>query len=337
MNRDSVTWAGPMPAVVTPFDGNGRLDEAGFRANVERLLEAGSTGIVAGGCTGEFWALSLAERKTLAQMAVRAAGGRGTVLVGAGAVTPGEVIELARHAQAAGCDGALVMPPYFVKLTDDEIFEHFRAVSEAVGATPLPLQYSRERGERHRPDLARRLADLDRVVAIKESSGDWNNFYATHLAVRDHLRVFCGPSSIFGVPAVLLGADGLIDCFPNVWAPGGLDLYHAARAGRLAEAERLQALGRQLTDLFTTGGRTLYPATKAAMDLLGLPGGGAPRPPLRPLAGEPGEGLRRGLIALGLLDSAGPRGLKTRAGADSSSPALEAGRRSRPPEKVEAP
>src|SRR5262245_15678069 len=136
MDRDTVSWAGPMPAVVTPFDGAGRLDEAAFRANVERLLQAGSTGIVAGGCTGEFWALTTAERKALAQMAVRAAGGQGTVLVGAGAVTPAEVIDLARHAEAAGCDGVLVMPPYFVKLTDDEIFEHFRAVSEAIS---LPL------------------------------------------------------------------------------------------------------------------------------------------------------------------------------------------------------
>ena len=67
MNRDSVTWSGPMPALTTPFDGEGRLDEAGSRANVERLLEAAPTGFVAGGCTGEFWALSLAERKTLAQ------------------------------------------------------------------------------------------------------------------------------------------------------------------------------------------------------------------------------------------------------------------------------
>jgi 4-hydroxy-tetrahydrodipicolinate synthase len=63
----------------------------------------------------------------------------------------------------------------------------------------------------------------------------------------------------------------------------------------------LQALGRRLTDLFTTGGRTLYPATKAAMDMLGFPGGGNPRAPLRPLAGEPLAGLRRGLEQLQLI------------------------------------
>jgi dihydrodipicolinate synthase/N-acetylneuraminate lyase len=316
MDRESVKWTGPMPAVVTPFDANGRLDDSAFSANVDRLLAAGATGIVVGGCTGEFWSLSMAERKLLGEVAVRAARGRAVVLVGTGAITSGEVIELTRHAETVGCDGALVMPPYFVKLTDDEIFTHFRAVSDAVR---LPLCLYNIPGNAVNaisPALARRLADLDRVVAIKESSGDWNNFYATQLAVREHLRVFCGPSSLFGVPAVLLGADGLIDCFPNVWAPGGLDLYHTTRAGRLAEAEALQVVGQQLTDLFTSGGRTLYPATKAAMDLLGYAGGGTPRPPLRPLTGEPLEGLRRGLVTLGLLDpGSGGRPAPT-AGAD---------------------
>src|SRR5438128_2660044 len=93
MDRHSVQWSGPMPAVVTPFNAAGRVDEAAFTANVERLLAAGATGIVAGGCTGEFWALSVAERAALYGLAVRAVGGRGTVLVGPGAVTQQAVIE----------------------------------------------------------------------------------------------------------------------------------------------------------------------------------------------------------------------------------------------------
>ena len=130
------------------------------------------------------------------------------------------------------------------------------------------------------PALADRLADLDKVVAIKESSGDWNNFYATLIAVKDRIRVFCGPSSVFGVPATLAGADGTVDCFPNVWA--GASTSGTPRAtGRLAEAGRCRRPGSRLTDLFVTGGRTLYPATKAAMNIMGFPGGGMPRPPLR--------------------------------------------------------
>src|SRR5262249_53829649 len=116
MDRHSVSWAGPIPAVVTPFDAAGRVDEAAFRANVDRLLAAGATGIVAGGCTGEFWALSLPERKALATLAVRTVAGRGAVLVGTGAVTAGEGIDLTRHAPAAGADGALALPPHLVRL-----------------------------------------------------------------------------------------------------------------------------------------------------------------------------------------------------------------------------
>ncbi len=113
--------------------------------------------------------------------------------------------------------------------------------------------------------------------------------------------MFCGPSSVFGVAAVMLGADGTIDCFPNVWAPGGLDLYYAARDRRLDEAQRLQEIGWKLTELFTTGGRTLYPATKAAMAMLGLPGGSL-RAPLQPLGRDELAGLHRGLVELGMLE-----------------------------------
>jgi 4-hydroxy-tetrahydrodipicolinate synthase len=289
-----------MPAVTTPFDAQGRVDAAAFRANAARLIDEGSTGIVACGCTGEFWSLGMDERKALYAEAVAGAAGRGTVIVGTGCVGAADTVALAHAAKAAGADGILVLPPYFVKLTDDEIYAHYETVS---AESPLPIVVYNIPGNAVNaisPALADRLADLEKVVAIKESSGDWNNFYATLLAVKDRIRVFCGPSSEFGVPAVHAGADGTVDCFPNVWR-GTLDLWYAARdPARLAEAERLQATARKLTDLFVTGGRTLYPATKAAMDHLGFPGGGVPRPPLQPLKGEPLEGLKRGLAQLGI-------------------------------------
>jgi 4-hydroxy-tetrahydrodipicolinate synthase len=300
MNRDSIDWYGPMPAVTTPFDTTGAIDERAFAANIDRLIGDGATGVVAGGCTGEFWALSFAERVRLTEIAREAIAGRGTLIACSGAITADETIRLTEAVARAGADGALVLPPYFVRLTDAEIFVHFETVGRA---SPLPIMLYNipgNAGNVLHPALTARLADIDQVVAIKESSGDWNLFYGTLLAVKDRLRVFCGPSSVFGVPAVLAGADGTIDCFPNVWSPGGLDLYFAAAASRLDEAHALQAIGRQLTDLFTSGGRTLYPSTKAAMDLLGLPGGGVPRAPLCALDEAQVSQLAAGLEALGL-------------------------------------
>ena len=298
MNRTSVDWTGPMPALTTPFRDDLAIDEEAFAANVDRLFEAGATGMVVAGCTGEFWALTLAERARLARTAVTAARARGPVIVGTGAVREGEVVDQIQAAKEAGADGALVLPPYFVRLSDRELTRHFETV-DAQAVLPLVLyNIPGNAGNAIGPALADRLADLDRVVAIKESGGDWTSFHDTLLRVGDRIRVFCGPSSVFGVAAILAGADGLIDCFPNVWAPGCLDLWHATRAGRMDEAWSLQRTGLALTELFTTGGRSLYPATKAAMDRLGLAGGGRPRPPLRPLEGEALRGLEEGLDRL---------------------------------------
>ena len=287
-----------MPALTTPFRDDLTIDEEAFAANVDRLFEAGATGMVVAGCTGEFWALTFAERARLARTAVAAARERGPVIVGTGAIREGEVVDQIQAAKEAGADGALVLPPYFVRLSDRELTRHFETV-DAHSALPLVLyNIPGNAGNAIDPALADRLADLDRVVAIKESGGDWTSFHDTLLRVRDRIRVFCGPSSVFGVAATLAGADGLIDCFPNVWAPGCLDLWHATRAGRMREAWSLQRTGLALTELFTTGGRSLYPATKAAMDRLGVPGGGRPRPPLRPLEGEALRGLEEGLDRL---------------------------------------
>jgi 4-hydroxy-tetrahydrodipicolinate synthase len=105
-----------------------------------------------------------------------------------------------------------------VKLTDDEIYAHYADISKAVGLPIVLYNIPGNAVNALSPALVRRLADLDRIVGVKESSGDWNNYYATAIAVQDRLRVFCGPSSVFGVPAVQAGADGVIDCFPNMSA-----------------------------------------------------------------------------------------------------------------------
>jgi 4-hydroxy-tetrahydrodipicolinate synthase len=290
-----------MPAVTTPFTAKGDIDENAFGDNLTRLLDAGATGAVVGGCTGEFWALSHDERKRLATLAKQVVNGRGTVIMGVGCISVEETALLARHAEKAGCDGALVVPPYFVKLTDDEIVQHYTEVNAQVGLPICLYNIPANAVNAVTPALASRLASLDKVVAIKESSGDWGNFYGTLLAVKDELRVFCGPASVFGVPALQAGADGLIDCFPNFWTAEGIAMYDATQNGENERAQAMQETGRGLTDLFVSCGGSLYPATKAAMDMIGVPGGGAPRRPLRELDAATHTMLERGLRTFGII------------------------------------
>jgi len=290
-----------MPAITTPFDDNGKIDERELGDVIDRHLALGATGVVVGGCTGEFWAMSAEERARLFASSKAVIGTRGTLIAGTGMIGVEETVALTLQAEKAGCDGALILPPYFVKLTDDEIHAHYADVTARIGLPVMLYNIPGNAVNYLTPKLVARLGQLERVVAVKESSGDWNNFYGTFLAVHDSLRVFCGPSSVFGVPAVQLGADGVIDCFPNVWDEGGQMLFEAARDGDTTLAARLQAMGRRLTDLFTSDGRTLYPSTKAAMDLLDIPGGGKPRAPLRSLGAAQRDALAAGLQAEGLL------------------------------------
>lgn len=300
MDRHSVDWRGAIPAVITPFDDEGNIDRQAFLDNADRQFEAGAAGLLVGGCTGEFWSLSTEERVQLYELGKEAADGRGVVFAGTSAITVEETVRLTNAAEKIGCDAALILPPYFIRLSDEEIFEHFRAVDARVSLPIVLYNIPGNAINAITPALAAELAALDKVVAIKESSGDWNNFHATLIRVRERIRVFCGPSSIFGMEALNAGADGFIDCFPNVWLPGGYRLFDATAEGQLDEARELQATGRRLTELFTANGRSLYPSTKAAMQMLGF-AAGDPRPPLRPLGAAASAELRAGLEALGVL------------------------------------
>ena len=111
MDRTSVTWTGAMPALTTPFDAAGKIDFAGHAANIERQIAAGATGFVVAGCTGEFWALSAAERADLARESARAVNGLGTLIIGTGAILADEVIAQSHAAEKAGADAVLVLPP----------------------------------------------------------------------------------------------------------------------------------------------------------------------------------------------------------------------------------
>jgi 4-hydroxy-tetrahydrodipicolinate synthase len=294
MDRTTIDWTGAIPAITTAFARDGGIDHTAMTRNIRRLMDAGATGVVAAGCTGEFWSLTEAERAAVYRSTAEAVGPDGAKIVGCAAITPDGAVEAMHAAKEAGCDAGLVLPPYFVHLSRSELIAHFEAVAAKA---PLPMVLYNIPGNAWNaltPEVVDVLADLDPVVAIKESSGDWVNFHRTLDIARDRIRVFCGPSSTIGMPAILAGADGLIDCFPNVWT-GCIDLWAKAKAGDMDEAWRLQAIGQALTELFTSDGRTLYPATKAAMDHLGLPGGGRPRAPLAPLEGAALRDLCDGL------------------------------------------
>jgi 4-hydroxy-tetrahydrodipicolinate synthase len=304
MDKSTVDWHGVMPAIVTPFDRQGNIDEAAFRRHIDINVGYGVTGVVVTGCAGEAWALSIDERKRLFTLAMDAAQGRIKVIAATGSIRADEVIDMNRHAKDAGCDGAMVLAPFFPKLhSPDDLVAHYQMISDAVD---LPIMLYNVPGynvNEMTPDIISRLADINAVVAIKESTTDWEKFYRGFELVSDRIHYLTGQLSLYGLAAVEHGVLGTVTGATNCWGGESVEFFNACLEGDKEKALRLQKKAVDLWDLAMANHRNLYPAIKAMMNLQGLPGGHA-RPPLRTL-GEPDlTELRDGLISLGFTVAA---------------------------------
>jgi 4-hydroxy-tetrahydrodipicolinate synthase len=161
---------GVLPALITPFteDGNA-LDADALAAGVERLIGAGVGGLVPGGSTGEFTTLSTAERRQLAEVTVEAAAGRVPVVVGTGALSTRETVELSVHAEQAGAAAVMVVPPFYDALRFQELQAHFQAVADAIS---IPIMYYNLPSATGVTLTAEQLRALPGVTCLKDTGGD---------------------------------------------------------------------------------------------------------------------------------------------------------------------
>ena len=160
---------GVLPALITPFTEDGAaIDGDALTANVERLIGAGVGGLVPGGSTGEFTTLSNAERRELIELAVAAAAGRVPVVAGSGALSTAETVELSAHAERAGADAVMVVPPFYDGLSWRELQAHYAAVADAIS---IPIMYYNLPSASGVTLTAEQLRELP-VTSLKDTGGD---------------------------------------------------------------------------------------------------------------------------------------------------------------------
>lgn len=279
MDNGKVDWKGSFVAVVTPFAKDGAIDERRFVENLELLMSEGIDGIVVSGCTGESWALDGAERLRLFRLAADAAKGRVPVIGGTGGIDTRKVAELSIAAKGAGADGVMILPPYYAVINRREIAAHFKYISDTARVPILLYNMPKRTNINMPPEFIAELAELEWIVALKQSSNDFVELEQTLAACGGRIRVFAGHSAERGVAAVLMGCPGFVSSMESqIMGREAISMYRLAVEGRLEEARRVQMRTLRLDK----GMRALgtFPAnTKAAMNLLGRPGGYA-RPPL---------------------------------------------------------
>lgn len=290
-------FRGVIPALTTPFNDDTTLDADGFFRLAKMVIEDGVDGLLVNGCTAESWALSEDERGVIFRTAVEAAAGRVPVVAGCSAIFADEVIKKTHQAADAGCDVVMVSAPWYIIPGEEEIADHFRKV---IAQSPLPIllyNIPRRTGVNLSIPLIDRLADEDKVIAIKESSKDWGTLSSVIRVAGDRISVFAGYASFFGLAALSEGAVGYMDSGTPVFGRTSTEFYKAVIDGDLPKARRIQAeMASMLNSFFGLG--TFPASVKASLDLVGRPGGRT-RDPIRPLTTEQREKLR------GIMESSG--------------------------------
>lgn len=307
MNREAINWRGYIPALTTPFAADESLDETAVQALHSWVLERGMHGAIVLGTQGEWFSQTPAEKRRLMELAAQQLRGKLTLIAGCNAFRAGEALENIACAAANGFDGALLTPPPYIMPTEREIYAFYEEVN---AGSPLPICiYNWPPGTNvdMSLDLLSRLADLDKVVALKNSTPDLRHFINVLAALKDRVRVFGAPMNDLGITLVTHhGCDGTMGA-GAVLGSDQPDFYNAIWAGDLARARELGARDSLLMRAWFNADYTgrfgsAQAIFKEALNQQGLPGG-IPRRPILPLEAEGVAAIRATLAELGLLSS----------------------------------
>jgi len=267
---------GAMVALITPFV-NGRLDEQGLIRLLEFQIENGTHAIVPCGTTGESATLSFEEHKNVIELTVKTVAGRVPVIAGTGANSTAEAIELTESARQSGADAVLSVTPYYNKPGQEGLYQHFKAIAEAVDIPMFLYNVPGRTSINMLPATTARLAEIDTIIGIKEACGSLEQVSDVIRLCPDGFIVLSG-DDFTAVPTVFVGGKGVISVVSNVCPRATADMMEAALAGDIAKANALHyRLYPMMKALFAAPSPV---PSKKAMELLGVIANGRPRLPL---------------------------------------------------------
>ncbi len=289
-------FQGSMPALITPFK-NGVFDEAAFRAHVDWQITEGSTALVPVGTTGESPTLSHDEHRRVVEVCLSEARGRVPVMAGAGSNNTAEAIGLAKHAEKAGAAAVLVVTPYYNKPNQEGLYQHFKAINDAIGI-PIYIYNIPPRSVVDMSiDTMKRLYELKNIVGVKDATGSVARISQQRDALGPDFVQLSG-DDIIALPSVACGARGTISVIANVAPKLSAARMAAALAGDMTKALELQDRLVPLDQAtFIEPGLA---GAKAGLALLGR-GNEEVRLPLVPVTAATKAAIRAAMVHAGLI------------------------------------
>lgn len=260
-------FTGTGTALVTPFRHDGSLDEPTLRKLIKRQIDAGIDFLVPCGTTGESPTLTHEEHLRVVEIAVELAKGRVPVLAGAGGYNTAEVMALARELAEIGADGILSVTPYYNKPTQEGLFQHYKAIAEAIALPIVVYSVQGRTGVNIEPATVRRLTAIENIVGIKEASGNISQMAAILNAVPDDFIVLSGDDAIT-LPLIALGGSGVISVVSNEIPAEMTRLTRLALDGDFPAARQIHRRVHPLMEVNFVESNPI--PVKAAMTQMGL-------------------------------------------------------------------
>ena len=293
---------GLITPIMTPFnrDEKQSINYEGTKQLVDYVIENGVDGIFVLGSNGEFTVVSKEEKLEFTKKVVEFAAGRVPVYAGPGYCSTFETIETAKEMEKLGVSALSVISPYFVKLTDDELYEHFKEVAESVNIPVILYNIPRMTGNPISKEVFERLSTVKNIAGIKDSSRDLDNLQNYIEVAKEHnLKVLVGSDGII-MTGYKMGASGAIAGMSNVIPKVMSNLFKALKEGNDEEAEKWQ---EEVNYIRSVNKKATMPVVlKRALELGNLAQAGPARKPAKESTPELDEEIKEMLKHYGLLD-----------------------------------
>jgi 4-hydroxy-tetrahydrodipicolinate synthase len=288
---------GTFVVMVTAFTRDEQLDEKGFRANIDWYIAEGIHGVICLGSTGEFASLSNEERRKVIDLTVDQVNGRVPVIAGTAAHSTRHTIEMTEYAKNAGVDTALIVAPFYGLPTQEDLYHHYKDIADNVDIPIMLYNNPWTSGVDMLPPLIERLSAIEKILYIKESTGDIKRVHEIMRRCGDSIDVWCGWDDL-AYECFFLGCGGWVCPSANFMPKMTTELFTLVDNKEYAKAKALFFKMLPLLSYLEEG--QLLAKVKEAMNIIGK-AGGKPIKPFLPIGDEQKSELQGMLIDIGLI------------------------------------
>jgi len=293
-------FSGVFPPMITIFTSDFEVDEEATREHIDWLIEKGASGMIPCGSTGEFPSMTADEQRKVIEFTIDQVNGRVPVVAGTSSTFTAEAVELSKFAEDAGADGVLVVPPFYYKSTEEEIYQHYKAISDAIDLPVMLYNNPWVCGTYVEPPLVERMAKDGILDYVKETHGDLAYVHESIQRCGDDITLFFGRDEN-SFEALVVGAEGWVSGAANLVIEKEAEMFRLLKSGSLDEAKKVYFDILPFFYLTERKGRWIA-RVKAGLKMLGRDVGD-PKPPLLPLNEEEREELRQIMVKIGMLNA----------------------------------